>query len=110
LTYSPNYVINITLTKGEIMPRRRTSLKSQRASKTKHAQNLKTKQQLKRTIKKFQALVADKNSAEAKALLKSIFSQLDKASKKGVMHRGTTDRKKSRLSLSLAKAAGPAKA
>jgi ribosomal protein S20 len=65
------------------MPRRRTSLKSQRASKTKHAQNLKTKQQLKRTIKKFQALVADKNSAEAKTLLKSIFSQLDKASKKG---------------------------
>jgi len=92
------------------MPRRRTSLKSQRASKTKHAQNLKVKQQLKKTIKKFQALVEAKNAAEAKTLLKTIFSKLDKAAKKGVMHRGTTDRKKSRLSLSLAKAAaGPAK-
>ncbi len=91
------------------MPRRRTSLKSQRASKRKHAQNLKVKQQLKKTVKKFQTLVAAKNAAEAKTLLKSLFSQLDKAAKKGVLHRGTTDRKKSRLSLSLAKAAGPAK-
>ena len=79
------------------MPRRKTSLKKKRADKKKHLRNLKIKQQLKKTIKKFQALLSVKNVSEAKVLLGKVFSQLDKAAKKNIIHPGTSDRKKSRL-------------
>ena len=87
------------------MPRRRTSIKKTRADKTKHLRNLKIKQQLKKTIKKFQALIAQKNIAEAKKLLTSVFSQLDKAAKKRTIHPATANRKKSRLMKGLSKIA-----
>jgi len=87
------------------MPRRKTSLKKKRADKKKHLQNVKIKQQLKKTIKKFQALLSAKNTNEAKALLGKVFSQLDKAAKKNIIHPRTSDRKKSRLMKRLAKAA-----
>jgi small subunit ribosomal protein S20 len=87
------------------MPRRRTSLKRTRADKKKHLRNLKIKQQLKKTLKKFQALLAAKNINEAKILLGKVFSQLDKAAKKNIIHPRTSDRKKSRLAKRLAKAA-----
>jgi len=87
------------------MPRRRTSLKRNRADKKRHLRNLKTKQPLKKALKKFQALLKAKNINEAKMLLAKVFSQLDKAAKKRIIHPGTADRKKSRLAKSLAKAA-----
>ncbi|TRZ95366.1 30S ribosomal protein S20 [bacterium] len=79
------------------MPRRRTSLKRNRADKKRHLRNLKIKQELKRTIKKLQALLSAKNLSEAKTLLGKVFSQLDKAAKKRVIHPQTARRKKSRL-------------
>ncbi len=87
------------------MPRRKTSLKRKRADKKKHLRNLKIKQQLKKTIKKFQALLSAKNINEAKTLLGKVFSQLDKAAKKRIIHPKTADRKKSRLMKRLTKAA-----
>lgn len=86
------------------MPRRKTSVKKTRADK-KHLRNLKVKQQLKKAIKKFQALVLAKNTGEAKELLTKIYSQLDKAAKKNILHSNTTSRKKSRLARSLVKTA-----
>lgn len=83
------------------MPRRRTSLKKSRADKKKHLRNLKVKQQLKKTIKKFQALLSAKNLDEAKKLLGKVFSQLDKAAKKRIIHPRTADRRKSRLVVKL---------
>ena len=79
------------------MPRRRTSLKRNRADKKRHLRNLKIKQELKKTLKKLQALLSAKNLNEAKALLGKVFSQLDKAAKKKVIHPRTASRKKSRL-------------
>ena len=79
------------------MPRRRTSLKKSRQDKKRHLRNLKIKQQLKKTIKKFQALLSEKNITEAKALVGKVFSQLDKAAKKRIIHPNAADRKKSRL-------------
>ena len=79
------------------MPRRKTSLKSNRVNKRKHTRNTKVKVQLKKAIKKFQELLAKKDSAEAKAFISKVFSQLDKAAKKNIIHRGTANRKKSRL-------------
>jgi len=84
------------------MPRRRTSRQTNRADTKKHLRNLKIKQQLKKTIKKFQALLSVKKADEAKALLKKVFSELDKAAKKRIIHPNTADRKKSRFSKRLA--------
>ena len=83
------------------MPRRKTSLKKKRADKKKHSRNLKIKQQLKKTIRKFQGLLSAKNVAEAKTLLAKVFSQLDKAAKKNILHPRTASRRKSRLAKKL---------
>ena len=87
------------------MPRRKTSIKRTRADRKKHLRNLKVRNQLKKTLKKFQALLAAKNVTEAKTLIIQVFSQLDKAAKKGIIHTKTADRKKSRLMLRLNKTA-----
>jgi small subunit ribosomal protein S20 len=89
--------------KEKNMPRRRTSLKKTRQDKKRHLRNLKIKQQLKKTIKKFQALLSAKNIDEAKALIGKVFSQLDKAAKKRIIHPNAADRKKSRLMKALGK-------
>lgn len=75
----------------------RSSRKSMRVDKKKHIRNLKIKNALKKTIKKFQELLAAKKAQEAKAVLQKIFSQFDKAAKKRIIHPNTADRKKSRL-------------
>jgi len=88
------------------MPRRRTSLKSNRVNKRKHARNLKVKGQLKKAVKKFQELLNHKeNAAEAKAFIAKVFSQLDKAAKKNIIHPATANRRKSRLMRRLSKTA-----
>lgn len=81
----------------ENMPRRKTSLKRKRADKKRRLRNLKAKQELKKTIKKFQALLSVKNVNEAKTVLGKIYSLLDKAAKKRILHSRTASRKKSRL-------------
>ncbi len=87
------------------MPRRRTSVKQQRKDKTRHLHNLRVKQSLKKTLKKFQALISTQKLDEAKAFLGKVFSQLDKAAKKKVIHPKTACRNKSRLAKRLTKTA-----
>jgi len=89
------------------MPNRRSAVKSQRADKKRHLRNLKIKQQLKRTVKKFLVLVSAKNIAEAKVLAKTVYSLLDKAAKKRIIHPNTADRRKSRLAKRLLKIETP---
>jgi len=87
------------------MPSRKTSLKSNRVNKRKHARNVKVKLQLKKAIKKFQELLVKKNSVEAKTFITKVFSQLDKAAKKNIIRSGTANRRKSRLMRRLNKSA-----
>lgn len=87
------------------MPRRRTSVKRTRVNKRKHIRNIKVKSQLKKTLKKFQALLSTKKIAEAKDMLKKVFSELDKAAKKNIIHSNTASRKKSRFAKRLSKSA-----
>ena len=90
------------------MPRRRTSLKRNRADKKRHLRNLKVKLDLKKAVKKFQALLAAKNLDEARTILKSVYAKLDKAAKKRIIHPNTASRKKSRLTRKLSATAKPA--
>jgi small subunit ribosomal protein S20 len=87
------------------MPRRKTSVKKTRADIKKHLRNLKIKQQLKKTVKKFEGLVSAKNMDEARKLLPKVFSLLDKAAKKRTIHPATANRKKGRLMKALSRKA-----
>jgi len=87
------------------MPRRKSSIKKSRGDAKKHLRNLRVKTQLKKTLKKFQALLASKNVNEAKAFIQKVFSELDKAAKKNIIHIKTANRKKSRLARKLSKPA-----
>ena len=91
------------------MPRRRTSLKAQRKNKKRRLRNLKIKRDIKKAIKNFNAYLLAKNVTEAKALLPSVFSKLDKAAKKGIVKKNNAARKKSRLSRMLLKITQPDK-
>lgn len=87
------------------MPRRRTSRKKIRVDKKRHLHNLKARVELKKSIKKFLSLLSAKSVADAKTLLKKIYSQLDKAAKKNIIPKGLAKRRKSRLTLRLGKTA-----
>lgn len=84
------------------MANRRCAVKRLRVDKKRHLRNLRIKNELKKTVKKFQALLLAKNTSEAKTTLKKIYSLLDKAAKKRIIHPNTANRKKSRLSKKLA--------
>jgi len=85
--------------------RRRASIKTRRQEKKRHLHNIKIRQDLKNTLKKFQALIAAKNLTEAETFIKQVFSKLDKAAKKSIIHKRQSDRKKSRLAKQLLKKA-----
>ena len=59
------------------------------------------KSALKTAIKKFEAAVEAKNAEEANALLVKATKSLDMAASKGVLHKNTVARKKSRLAAKL---------
>lgn len=67
----------------------------------KTALNRKRKSEIKTYIKKFDAAVEDANIEEARALLKTIESKLDRAASKNTMHKNAASRKVSRLNARL---------
>ncbi|MCK9594352.1 MAG: 30S ribosomal protein S20 [Candidatus Omnitrophica bacterium] len=87
------------------MPNRKAAVKRLRVDKKRHQRNLKIKTELKKGLKKLQALLTAKNSAEAKTSLAKVFSLLDKAAKKKILHPNTANRKKGRLAKKVLKAA-----
>ncbi|MDD2702535.1 MAG: 30S ribosomal protein S20 [Candidatus Omnitrophica bacterium] len=85
------------------MPKRRAAVKRIRVDEKRHDRNVRIKRELKKTIKKFLALVTAKNAAEAKTMLVKVYSLLDKAAKKKIVHIKFADRRKSRLAKTLKK-------
>lgn len=85
------------------MPQRRNAVKRLRQDKKRHAHNLKLKDGLKKTLKKFHSLLAAKNKGEGEAFFKQLSSQLDRAIFKKIIHQNRASRLKSRLSKKLAK-------
>ena len=72
-----------------------------RNSARKHGQNQSVKSRLKTLEKTYLRLVSEGKKQEAAGALRQVSSAMDKAAKKGVVHKGTVSRKKSRLSLKL---------
>ena len=87
------------------MAKRRAAVKRLRVDKKRHQRNLLIKREIKKALKKFQALFTAKKTQEAKAALGKIYSLLDKAAKKNIIHPNTANRKKARLARKISKAA-----
>ena len=85
------------------MPQRRNAIKRLRVDRRRRARNLGIRADLKKNIKRFLASISSGKLDEAKDALKTVFSKLDKAAKKGIIHQNTASRKKSRLSRRLLK-------
>ena len=73
-----------------------------RNSERKETQNHRTKSRLKTLEKNFLATVTAGKKDDAETAYRAVTAGFDKAAKTGVIHKGTADRKKSRLSHRLA--------
>lgn len=88
------------------MPQHKSPMKRMKTDKKREARNnyvIKTLKTLSKKIREEMPL------EEKQKMLGTIYSQLDKAAKKGVIHKRTAARRKSRLAALLAKETNPKK-
>ncbi|MBL0388392.1 30S ribosomal protein S20 [Tumebacillus sp. ITR2] len=78
------------------MPNIKSAVKRVKTTSTRTLRNAAAKSALRTSIKKFEAAVAA-NDANSATLLKQATRALDKAVSKGLLHKNTASRKKSRL-------------
>ena len=74
-----------------------SALKRMRQGENRRARNRTNLSQLKTQVKKLRAAIATGDAEAAKKLLPETVGQIDKASKKGVVHDNAASRTKSRL-------------
>ena len=84
------------------MPNTKSAERRMRNSARKNLHNRSISSNLRRLEKDFRAVIAAGKKDEAVKLLPGVHSAYDKAVKSGVVKRPTANRKKSRLTLSLA--------
>lgn len=77
--------------------------KAHRASLRKRVFNVRRKNTMNDAVKEVRKLVAGGKKEEAAKALSSAYKAIDKASKKGIIKKNTANRKKSRLSATIAK-------
>ncbi|MCD8495150.1 MAG: 30S ribosomal protein S20 [Candidatus Pacebacteria bacterium] len=86
-----------------VMPNIKAAKKSVRSDERKRIFNDRRRRAMRQTVKRFVELVAQKNAAEAKAMVPELYANIDKAVKRGVIKANTGARKKSRLIATLKK-------
>jgi small subunit ribosomal protein S20 len=79
------------------MPILHSAFKTIKDAKKKTIRNQSIKSRIKTEVKKIIDLVAQKKLDIAKGRLKNTISEIDKAVSKGIIHKNTANRKKSRL-------------
>ena len=87
------------------MPIKRAAVRSLRKDKKRAARNQAIESQLKTMKKRFLLLVDQKKQAEAAELLPQVIRRFDQAAAKGLLHKNTASRTKSRLMRQLARPA-----
>jgi len=80
------------------MPIKRAAYKAIRADKKKHLRNISTKTTIKTLTKKVETNLKSKKKTDLEQSLKNLISALDKAAQKGIIHKKTASRTKSRMS------------
>ena len=79
------------------MPIKKSSYKELRKARGRHFKNVSTKSELRTLVKKFEKLLADKKTDEAKSMVPSLVSKIDRAASKGILKDNAASRKISRL-------------
>jgi len=77
--------------------------KRERQNITHRMRNRAVKSEVRTAIKKFEKCILAEDKAAAELAMKESFKLLDSATSKGILHRNTSSRKKSRLYAALAK-------
>ena len=85
------------------MPNTKSAERRMRNSERKHLHNRSILSRLRNLEKDYRALVTTGKKDDAAKSLRDVTSAYDKAVKSGVVHRTTADRKKSRLTITLAR-------
>ena len=81
------------------MAHRRSSIKKIRIDKKRRENNIRVISELKTAARSLVAAITSKKKDEATKASRNYFSKLDKAVKKGILHKNKASRRKSRLSL-----------
>ncbi len=89
------------------MPQRKSAQKELRKNLKRRERNLLFKKKITLAIKRFKRAIQNKDLQESQSSLKEAYKLLDKASSKGIMHKNTSARKKSRLAQLLNKIKQP---
>lgn len=80
------------------MPNIKSAEKRVRQNVKRELRNRRTKSMLKTTIRRFEETLQSGDMEEAKVTLNAAVRQIDRAATRGVVHKNTAARKKSRLS------------
>lgn len=83
------------------MAHRRQSIKKIRTDKRRREYNKRVLSELRTVARGVRSLIQEKKYEDASKGARELFSKLDKAAKKGILHSNTASRKKSRISLQL---------
>jgi small subunit ribosomal protein S20 len=83
------------------MPNIESAVKRMRQNAKRRLINRSHRSRMRTMIRKFRLLVAEKKLDDARKLLPSVFSVIDKTAQKGTIHRNTAARHKSRLARKL---------
>lgn len=78
-----------------------SAMKAARQAEKRRRRNRQVKSKIKTLTKKFFQHLNKKNIPEAKKILQELFSQLDKAARKNIIHKNTAANKKRKLSKKL---------
>ncbi len=87
------------------MPNIKSAKKRVLVNETKAARNKVARSTLKTNIKKFETAIASGNRSEAEVSYKTAVKSLDKAAKRGLLHKNNVAHKKSSMTLKLNKLA-----
>ncbi len=89
-----------------MLPNIKSAAKRVKGAKKRAARNMAARSSMRTAIKKYEAQVTRGDTSGAGAALGRVMSIIDKAAKKGVIHKNQADRRKSRLARKLSALAG----
>lgn len=79
------------------MPNVKSAKKRVKVAEVKRTRNASAKSSIKTFIRKYETAVAEGNTDNAASFYNKVSSMLDKAANKGIIHKNTAARRKSRL-------------
>ncbi|MEH7384047.1 30S ribosomal protein S20 [Bacillus sp. JJ1521] len=83
------------------MPNIKSAIKRVKTNDERRAHNATIKSAMRTAVKNFEAVVANNDAENAKAAFVTATTKLDKAARKGLIHKNVADRQKSRLAKKL---------